>query len=925
VLDGGVDAIRAVAEPHAGVLSDAAALRRLLSAGQGDPAAPADAGADSAAGGGFDALLQLDRWLAATGPQPPATPPFTVPTITDLGQEIADLGLDTASAAWRNLRQILADWYYLALVLGAFGAGFSLTDVLSLLTRWLLVIGLVDDMSQAPSPINTPDDVYAALRWRTPVLPDVAAAALVLIRGLRRAVVVRKPGFADLYITREEWDHYEAAEIASIENILAGELKNRVHVLVNQTTVTTTTDQVTSTLKEQDTTTTDLTQLQQQSSSDISIAAHIDGQVDTTQNGPMQVSTHLGGSLDLSSASATSKATTQSHQTVARSVSKIEQTTRQVRTVSTLTRATDKEEHQFNNTQPGATAVVGIYRWVDQIQNVELDRYPHRFLMEFEIPEPGAWTRWLRTQDAGQNMINKPPIPMTINGQPVASDNPALSASDLSLDPKQPDGKTENPAYYPNVAVRYLATGISPPPGPLTVAANLSSVADGGAAPRFEVLNATETTLTVPTGYQISPVKKEGEYNWAASLLYGIGGYSGNYTDVHIDVSVGGSFAVRSAGPDAHPPGGAKITPGGQYRDRVQGTTGLGGLTGFISQGEIPVALQGTNLTGFEVNVEVSCVPLDETIQQWKSDTYDAIVTAYNLMLQAYNQEKAGLTFQQTNPVDTNSPEQNAETITQELKRQTIEMLLGNPFTGLKDIDPSGTDGPTIKLPEAAADAPEVQFLEEAFEWETMSYICYPYYWADAGRWKDLAVIAGNDSNFADFLRAGSARVVLAARPGFEDQVNFYLYTGIPWGAGPMPAPGDENYLSIADEIKATQQRPIDVAVIDTWQVRLPTTLIWLENEAGLPGNENPTIDTNPKIVSLSVASGAPGDPVTIRGRNFGDIQGNSTVTFNQTPATPTRWTATTIDTTVPAGATTGALTVTANGITSNGMEFEVN
>jgi hypothetical protein len=225
-----------------------------------------------------------------------------------------------------------------------------------------------------------------------------------------------------------------------------------------------------------------------------------------------------------------------------------------------------------------------------------------------------------------------------------------------------------------------------------------------------------------------------------------------------------------------------------------------------------------------------------------------------------------------------------------------------------------------------ASDAPEVQFLEEAFEWETMSYICYPYYWANATRWKDLAVIAGDDSNFADFLRAGSARVVLAARPGFEDQVNFFIYTGIPWGAGPMPAPGDENYLSIADEIKAAQQRPIDVTVIDTWQVRLPTTLISLQAD-GLPRNENPTIDTTPKIVSLSPASGAPGDPITIMGRNFGDIQGNSTITFSKDmPATPTRWTATAIDTTVPttATATTGPLTVTVNGVVSNGVNFTI-
>ncbi len=199
-------------------------------------------------------------------------------------------------------------------------------------------------------------------------------------------------------------------------------------------------------------------------------------------------------------------------------------------------------------------------------------------------------------------------------------------------------------------------------------------------------------------------------------------------------------------------------------------------------------------------------------------------------------------------------------------------------------------------------------------------------------------MIQGNDQDFADFLRAGSARVVLAARPGFEDQVNFFVQYGILWGGGPMPAPGDPDYLSIADEIKAMQQRPTDVTVIDTWQVRLPTTLIWLVNEISegqLPKNPHPTMDTTPKIVALSPTAGAVGDLVTITGRNLGDIEGGSTVSFNGTDATPTNWSATSIDVTVPAGAATGNVIVMVNGIAgdgvtvnsvaSNGVNFTVN
>ena len=260
----------------------------------------------TAASPAFAGLVGLDRYLASVGNTPPS--------VAVLQQQVtALLGAYLNTNEWRLLRTILSEIFYGALLLSAYTVNLILIEAQGLLARWLLVMALVDTLEEANSPIQTPDDVYNALRWRTLVVPDVISLLLLAIRASRAPALVRKPGFADLYITREEWDHYEAAEIASIENILAGELKSRVHVLVNQTTITTTTEQITTTTKEQDTTTTDLTQLQQQSTSDISLAAHIEGQVDTSgQYGPTQVNTHLAGSLDYSNSTSTSKATTQS-------------------------------------------------------------------------------------------------------------------------------------------------------------------------------------------------------------------------------------------------------------------------------------------------------------------------------------------------------------------------------------------------------------------------------------------------------------------------------------------------------------------------------------------------------------------------------------------------------------------------------------
>src|SRR6202140_3452388 len=79
-----------------------------------------------------------------------------------------------------------------------------------------------------------------------------------------------------------------------------------------------------------------------------------------------------------------------------------------------------------------------------------------------------------------------------------------------------------------------------------------------------------------------------------------------------------------------------------------------------------------------------------------------------------------------------------------------------------------------------------------------------------------------------------------------------------------------------------------------------------------------------PSVTSLSPTSGPVGTPITITGTNFGSTQGTSTVKFNGTTATVTSWSATSIATTVPSGATTGNVVVHATGVDSNGSTFTV-
>lgn len=80
-----------------------------------------------------------------------------------------------------------------------------------------------------------------------------------------------------------------------------------------------------------------------------------------------------------------------------------------------------------------------------------------------------------------------------------------------------------------------------------------------------------------------------------------------------------------------------------------------------------------------------------------------------------------------------------------------------------------------------------------------------------------------------------------------------------------------------------------------------------------------------PNITSLSPGSGPIGSSVVISGTNFGATQGWGSVTFNGTDATIASWSDTSISATVPVGATSGSVVVTAfGGVSSAGVSFIV-
>ena len=134
-------------------------------------------------------------------------------------------------------------------------------------------------------------------------------------------LLARRPGVTDLYVVNDEWNHYDAGELAAVVNVLPGEtFENRIrHSQQVDTLTSTTTQTTTSQTTEQDQTMS--TSLSQSSSTDAAMNIGVQGQVQASgQFGLTQVKTSLGAQLQTSQSQSDSKAATTAYQTVQRAV-----------------------------------------------------------------------------------------------------------------------------------------------------------------------------------------------------------------------------------------------------------------------------------------------------------------------------------------------------------------------------------------------------------------------------------------------------------------------------------------------------------------------------------------------------------------------------------------------------------------------------
>jgi hypothetical protein len=158
-----------------------------------------------------------------------------------------------------------------------------------------------------------------------------------------------------------------------------------------------------------------------------------------------------------------------------------------------------------------------------------------------------------------------------------------------------------------------------------------------------------------------------------------------------------------------------------------------------------------------------------------------------------------------------------------------------NAFNAIQAGTPWGY--PEINVPEARSEGKYIQFFEQAFEWDQITYLFYPYFWGRKGNWPTTEGLSDTDPLFTKFLQAGAARVLVPVHVAYETAVLHYLESnGEIWNGGEPPVLNDDLFISIVDELKSQQDAgPVPVPEGDPWEVIVPTELVYLQSDSVLP------------------------------------------------------------------------------------------
>jgi hypothetical protein len=725
--------------------------------------------------------------LLASAPRPPAgSPAFSPLTLGDVAFRLNSEAVNALSPTVREMlaqRQVRLDQTPLDQVVR--GLQVELNDTATKLgtlqaqamTRNVVRVGDTTVTITRPLP-SAWTDIFVggamSVPWPLPPapLPPVPQPAPESIPHTRGKVT--PAGIADLLIVKQQLIDYETADIAHIENVLKGESKVREHTTRQEIQQLTFQEAETTKSEERELQSTDRYEMTRETSNTIKEDAALKaGLTLSGKYGPtVDFSASAEGATSRSKEEATKTAATYSEEVTQRSAKKVTERVLQRTSLTVTDEVIEKNTHTLDNTG-GTGHISGVYQWVNKVYQAQMFNYGLRTMFDFMVPEPAAF--YIAAQKAAE-----------------------ASASSLQKPPEftlTPDDVSE--ANYPYWVRLYHATDVAPPPELfITKAFDFKA---GGGDENTDYNHSGQ--ITIDEGY--------------LAIQGTVGRVVNTWGDEDLVDVVFGRHSYRFA----HNSPWIWSTP----------------LDGEVDT--IPFAMDTFKASMIAIAVEVRCRRTDRATAKWRLETHAKLTAAYQARLSEYEEKLSAAKLQAGIPISGKNPALNLELMKDELKKHCISILTDQSYDLFDAIETSATNGlPQVDVAEAGAEGAYVRFFEQAFEWEEMTWVTYPYFWGRKSQWSERLTYEDPDPVFNEFLKAGYCRVAVPARPGFEGAIDHFMTLGELWNGGSLPPISSPLYLPIADEIAEHLQRPGDeVPQGEPWQVRIPTTLVKLRVDDALP------------------------------------------------------------------------------------------
>jgi hypothetical protein len=707
--------------------------------------------------------------------------------------------------------------------------------------------------------ISSLDDLFAH-QSASPVIHQLFAKLFWHSRPFND---IKPIGCGDLKVVRDRLDRYVAVDIADIQNVMKGETRRRTHVRSETLETTFSLEQSDARESTHDTQTTERFEVKSAAERVLrdQQALNVNANASLTAGGAGSV-VQFTASAGLSYASSKSF---EDHATTSRAFARdvVDHAVERVETKRAVSRSTtttiETKERNFHELTSPDGHTSAIYQWVEAEYTAQVFSYGRRTMFEFVVPEPAAF--WVASRLAGHETEIEVPQPPK---------KPAEEKVNLGFTSNQIDSRK-----FATLSLEYGLRDVQEPPAKkrlvLRRSDNGSMIFDNGAADLPDIENP----------HMFFDAKLEGAPGYTTESVEIMGGWQFRYQapkdgsdDNGLKIRVNGVEVLNEESYHQFRPGEAHLTHP---------------LLSFVDD-NATVAFQFKNKGQmFSLTLAFNLTRPDALYEAWQHRVFDLVEDAENKRVKQRNAEReveyesqlaqyrAAVAEVRATPIVEllagRSQAENRRVIDAELKKHCITMIAKEFDTvgdddELEKLQPLGTrevttdrtrlkvtehptlegettasfevqqkkmEYPAANLPEAKRKGRLVKFLDQAFEWEKLSYLFYDYFYANMPRWVELV----NRDDAADavwtaFLSAGQARVLVAVTPKHEVAVQHFLDTREPWeGTDADPVLDDPLFVPLFDEIRSrTADRSGGTACGDPWTYRVPVPLPYLRGSS---------------------------------------------------------------------------------------------